>query len=70
MSIILLEYHQVISELNQSLTLNNLLLGNGFNLSLGVNTGYKNIFEIMKKHNKEYSKIQAENLDIEEFIGK
>ncbi|MDC7237509.1 MAG: hypothetical protein PQJ45_07010 [Sphaerochaetaceae bacterium] len=70
MNNIILSYDQVLSKLNQSLTQNNLLLGNGFNLSLGVNTSYKNIFELMKKNNKEYSIMQSENLDIEEFIGK
>ncbi len=66
----LLSYNEVLIELQKTKRQNNLLLGNGFNLSLGVNTSYKNIFEIMKKNNKEYSIIKSEKLDLEEFIGK
>lgn len=65
----LLTYEEVLSELKESKTQNNLLLGNGFNLSLGVNTSYKHIFEVMKNNNKDYSIIQSKKLDLEEFIG-
>lgn len=65
----LLTYEEVLLELHDSKNPNNLLLGNGFNLSLGVNTSYKNIFEVMKNNNKDYSIIQSKRLDLEEFIG-
>lgn len=69
MNVILYSYEQVLSEIKKSISKNNLLLGNGFNLSLGVNTSYENIFKVMVKNNKEYSIIQSKDLDIEEFIG-
>lgn len=53
-------------------TENHLLLGNGFNYSLGVNTGYKNIFDVMKEHNPIYNSLNIENdnYDIEGIIGR
>lgn len=53
-------------------TENHLLLGNGFNYSLGVNTGYKNVFEVMKEHNPIYNtlNIENDNFDIEGIIGR
>ena len=69
MNLKLLTYDSVLSELQNSKSKNNLLLGNGFNLSLGVNTNYKNIFEIMKQNNKDYSIIDSNDLDLEKFIG-
>jgi hypothetical protein len=52
-----------------------LLLGNGFNLGLGVDTGYKAIFQKMAENNhgiyKEAENIAIEsNYDLEQFIGK
>ncbi len=51
---------------------NHLLLGNGFNHSLGVNTSYKNIFDVMKLHNSSYNNliIDNDNYDIEGIIGR
>ena len=48
---------------------NHLLLGNGFNCSLGICTTYKAIFNQMKINNREYESIIGENFDLEEFIG-
>ncbi len=51
-----------------------LLFGNGFNLSLGVNTSYKEIFHRMKSEFPIYNKIEKEieqlGYDIEQIIGK
>lgn len=69
MGIQLVTYNEVLSELNKSTMQNNLLLGNGFNLSLGVNTSYKNILSMMKKNNKEYNLINDKEIDLEAFIG-
>lgn len=41
MEINLLTYKEVLEDLNNSHAKNNLLLGNGFNLSLGINTSYE-----------------------------
>lgn len=51
-------------------TENHLLLGNGFNYSLGVNTGYANIFDVMKELNPIYNSLNIENgnYDIEGII--
>lgn len=66
----LVKYSEMLSEIEN--TENHLLLGNGFNYSLGVNTGYKNIFEVMKEHNPIYYSlnIENENYDIEGIIGR
>ena len=66
----LVKYSEMLSEIEN--TENHLLLGNGFNYSLGVNTGYKNIFEIMKEHNPIYNtlNIENDNFDIEGIIGR
>lgn len=55
----LVKYSEMLSEIEN--TENHLLLGNGFNYSLGVNTGYKNIFEVMKEHNPIYNTLNIEN---------
>lgn len=51
---------------------NNLLIGNGFNLSLGVDTSYKAIFSGMSKENIELKKIESiarnRNYDVEKII--
>ncbi|ENA1799569.1 DUF4917 family protein [Flavobacterium psychrophilum] len=66
----LVKYSEMLSEIEN--TENHLLLGNGFNYSLGVNTGYKNIFEVMKEHNPIYNtlNIENDNFDIEGIIGR
>ncbi len=49
-----------------------LLLGNGFNLSLGIKTDYKSIFEKMSENYPQYINLDMENnqFDIEKVIGK
>ena len=66
----LIKYLEVLSAIEN--TENHLLLGNGFNYSLGVNTGYKNIFEEMKVQNPVYNSLNIENdnYDIEGIIGR
>lgn len=48
---------------------NHLLLGNGFNCSLGINTRYPDIFQQMKNDNPNYVSIINDNFDLEDFIG-
>ena len=48
---------------------NHLLLGNGFNCSLGIKTRYPDIFKQMKLDNPNYESIINDNFDLEEFIG-
>lgn len=48
---------------------NHLLLGNGFNCSLGIYTRYPDIFQQMKIINPNYEKIIDKCFDLEEFIG-
>ena len=50
---------------------NHLLLGNGFNLSLGIKTSYTNIFQNMKSEYTGYNKVDIENFnyDIEKMIS-
>lgn len=66
----LIKYVEVLSAIEN--TENHLLLGNGFNLSLGVNTRYENIFEEMKVQNPAYNSLNIENgnYDIEGIIGR
>lgn len=51
-----------------------ILLGNGFNNSLGINTSYKNIFTEMKKDYAGYKNLEEiakqENFDIEMIINR
>ncbi|WP_281296937.1 DUF4917 family protein [Flavobacterium limnophilum] len=70
MSNSLVKYSEMLSEIEN--TENHLLLGNGFNYSLGVNTGYKNIFDVMKELNPIYNSLNIEdnNYDIEGIIGR
>ncbi len=54
---------------------NHLLIGNGFNQSLGINTSYKAIFEQMIENNKKIyidavNIVKKCNFDLEKFIGK
>lgn len=65
---ILLTYKEVLKELEQTKPNNHLLLGNGFNLSLGVKTDYNTIYEVMKKNNKDYEGLDTKNFDLEVFI--
>lgn len=65
----LIIYDDVLEELEKSKTNNHLLLGNGFNLSLGIKTDYKSILNKMKENNKEYESVITDSFDLEEFIG-
>ncbi|MGP1511583.1 MAG: DUF4917 family protein [Treponema sp.] len=62
-------YADLLIELESTKPNNHLLLGNGFNLSLGIKTSYKNIFEQMKINNSDYKDVIFDNFDLEEFIG-
>ena len=71
--ITLLKYKDVLEKLKDQEC--HLLLGNGFNLSLGVNTSYESIFKKMIENDhgiyKEAENIFVEsNYDLEQFIGK
>lgn len=63
------DYEYVLNELEKSKPNNHLLLGNGFNLSLGVKTDYKSIFERMKKNNQDFETVITQDFDLENFIG-
>lgn len=66
----LINYTEMLSEIDNKE--NHLLLGNGFNYSLGVNTCYKNIFNVMREQNSSYNNLTIENgnYDIEGIIGR
>ncbi len=71
--ILLLSYKETLEELQEQEC--HLLLGNGFNRGLGVDTSYESIFKKMIENNhgvyKDAGKIVAEsNYDLEMFIGK
>ena len=65
-------YQDMLDEINNQEC--HLLLGNGFNNSLGVGTSYENIFNKMKEEYSEYSKVEemirSKNYDIEYLISK
>lgn len=65
----LITYEALLMELESTKPNNHLLLGNGFNLSLGIKTNYKSIFEQMKINNSDYENIITDDFDLEEFIG-
>ena len=65
----LISYKDVLQELEKSKSNNHILLGNGFNLSLGIKTDYPSILNKMIENNKEYESIVTDNFDLEEFIG-
>ena len=65
----LVSYFDVLNDLEVTKPDNHLLLGNGFNLSLGVMTEYDAIFTVMKENNKEYETIIGDNFNLETFIG-
>lgn len=70
----MIAYSKVLEELNESSQPCHLLLGNGFNNSLGISTDYESIFEEMTKEEAVYEKIKLEikdeNYDIEKLIDK
>lgn len=66
----LITYCELQNRLNEDETDNHLLLGNGFNISLGVYTGYENIFNKMKEKYNGYEDLKINgNFDIENIIG-
>lgn len=71
--ILVLSYKEVLEKiLNQK---NHLLIGNGFNYGLGINTGYSSIFQRMIENNlgiyEEAKGMMKDcNHDLESFIGK
>lgn len=71
--IAILTYKEVINEIRQNE--NHLLIANGFNYGLGVNTGYEAIFKKMADNNKKIyndalEMVQDCGFDLEYFIGK
>ena len=69
----LISYKELLAELSKHES-NHLLLGNGFNNSLGISTSYKDIFERMKNNYAGYQSIEndirADNYDIEVLLQK
>ena len=71
--ILLLSYKDILRELEKQEC--HLLLGNGFNQGLGIDTGYKSIFQKMTENDHGIYKdaqntIVESNYDLEKFIGK
>ena len=70
----MITYPEVLDELNGSAQACHLLLGNGFNNSLGICTDYKSIFEEMVKEEPIYEKVKLEMkdqyYDVEQLIDK
>ncbi len=71
--IVLLNYNEVLRDIQDKD--NHLLIGNGFNYGLGINTGYKSIFQKMIENNQDMYKEAMSMMeeccfDLEEFIGK
>lgn len=70
----LIEYPELLKQLGNSRN-NHLLLGNGFNMSLEIDTSYENIFSRMLEEESVYEKIKKEireesiKYDIEKLIG-
>src|SRR5690606_23229045 len=66
----MIKYTDLLESLNNSEMENHLLLANGFNFSLGVDTRYQNIFSKMKEKYKGYEDLNiVDNFDIEHIIG-
>lgn len=69
----IITYSQVLQKLGETDQCSHLLLGNGFNSSLGISTKYENIFEKMIEENLVYEQvklqIQETGYDIEKLIG-
>jgi hypothetical protein len=69
----LLTYKEVLIEIEG--VENHLLIGNGFNYGLGINTGYKSIFLKMIENNLGVYRaalpmVEESGFDLEEFIGR
>ena len=68
----LLTYCQLLKLLEKNSSPNHLLLGNGFNSSLGIFTDYKNIFQQMKQNYPQYADVEERlknyDYDIEQLI--
>jgi hypothetical protein len=69
----LLTYKEVLIEIEG--VGNHLLIGNGFNYGLGINTGYKSIFLKMIENNLGVYRaalpmVEESGFDLEEFIGR
>ncbi len=69
----MLNYNEVLRDIQDKD--NHLLIGNGFNYGLGINTGYKSIFQKMIENNQDMYKEAMSMMeeccfDLEEFIGK
>lgn len=62
-------YPYILEEIEHNRPNNHLLLGNGFNFSLGVMTKYDVIYSVMKENNQEYDDVIIDNFNIEQFIG-
>ncbi len=66
-------YNEVLEELQGNSHQSHLLLGNGFNLSLGIKTDYKSIFQKMKEGYLGYKDVEgtlnSDNYDIEVLIS-
>src|SRR3989338_3044230 len=69
MNLRLLTYQAVLKGLDEA----HLLLGNGFNASLGIKTDYKSIFNEMKKEYAGYQEIEnlleSNEYDLEKLLG-
>lgn len=71
--IILIKYDEVLQRIKDEES--HLLVGNGFNRSLGINTSYDNIFNEMKNDdfgifNDAENYVIESDYDLESFIGK
>ncbi len=69
----ILTYNEVLEAIQNQV--NHLLIGNGFNYGLGINTGYKSIFKKMIENNRGLyieatSLVEQCNYDLEIFIAK
>lgn len=68
---ILNNYNELLEYLKKRETQNHLLICNGFNINLGINTGYKEIFQRMKRDYVGYENliIDKDYIDLEHIIG-
>ena len=71
--ITLISYQELLDQLTNDDISSHLLLGNGFNNSLGIKTSYSEIFSRMKKEYSGYQDVEKyledEDFDIEKLIG-
>ena len=69
----IINYNELLKDLEESKEDCHLLLGNGFNNSLSIHTDYKSIFEKMQEEEAIYTGIKEEvekkGYDIEALIG-